>query len=118
MPIIYVNGLLLNFEPNFLVRKSGAIHSLANRSSTSNGIRSSWSNFTANISASSVADSVHAHRQQFLQRRAKFSDGAATQTDSKPSKRFEIELKALKLGEQKPVGKQFLQLLNTAGLNF
>jgi len=49
---------------------------------------------------------VHAHRQQFLQRRAKFTEGAAQQTsDSKPTKRFEIELKALKLGEQKAVGK-------------
>ncbi|XP_059478385.1 uncharacterized protein LOC132198388 [Neocloeon triangulifer] len=82
------------------IAKEGAILSLADRNTNLSAVRRSWSSFTSNLSSSSVAESVHAHRQQFLERRAKFSQGASSeQTPTK--KKFEIELKALKLGERR-----------------
>ncbi|XP_065342696.1 uncharacterized protein LOC135941268 isoform X1 [Cloeon dipterum] len=90
------------------VAKEGAIHSLADRNTNLSAVRRSWSSFTSNISSSSVAESVHAHRQQFLVRRAKFNQGAAEAATPDPAarpanKKFEIELRALKLGERKKV---------------
>ncbi|CAB3364077.1 Hypothetical predicted protein [Cloeon dipterum] len=110
---IHENGMPKNEEDVEIrkkpaVAKEGAIHSLADRNTNLSAVRRSWSSFTSNISSSSVAESVHAHRQQFLVRRAKFNQGAAEAATPDPAarpanKKFEIELRALKLGERKKV---------------